>query len=125
MAVEFKPPSKADIALDPDFTLRLESSLTQADADRRRHRLLLRARNVLLILLLLGPIVAWRLMLATPDAVHIGITTVAWLAFLLDIGVHVDTGLLGFLGLSALPSLVGFLIFALITATLLTGRHRE
>jgi hypothetical protein len=58
-------------------------------------------------------------MLSTPDGTHVAVGALAWTAFLLDLGVHVDTSLLSFLGLSQLPSIVGALLMVMLTATLL------
>jgi hypothetical protein len=105
--------------LDPDFTARLETRLGAADRDRRRYVLWRRLRSLLPLVLLVGPIVGWRLMLSFPDGVHVTIAALAWIAFVLDIGVHLDTSLLNYLGLSALPSVVGGLILVVLTGLLL------
>jgi hypothetical protein len=105
--------------LPPDFTERLQRSLAAADGERQRRLWLRRARNALPLVLLVGPLLAWRLMLSTPDGTHVAVGALAWTAFLLDLGVHVDTSLLSFLGLSQLPSIVGALLMVMLTATLL------
>jgi hypothetical protein len=69
--------------------------------------------------LLIGPLLAWRLTLSTPDGVHVVISALAWTTFILDLGVHIDTSVLSFLGLSQLPSVVGGLLMLVLTATLL------
>jgi hypothetical protein len=112
-------------ALGSDFMQRLEESLRSADHLRRRRRMLQRVRSLLPALLLIGPIVAWRLMLVSPDGVHVSITALAWVTFLLDVGVHVDSALLSYLGLSLLPVVVGVLLLTLITAWLLSSPRGE
>lgn len=104
----------------PDFAQRLESVLPAADRDRRRREWIRRARSILPLILLVGPILGWRLMLSSPDGVHAGIDAVAWLTFVLDVGVHLDTSLLSYLGLQTLPSIVGGLIFVVLGAWLLS-----
>lgn len=112
--------------LPADFADRLEVLLQSADQERRRRLTIRRAKRVVGVLLLLGPIVAWRLMLATPDGVHVGIAALAWIAFVLDVGVHVDTVFLAYLHLQALPSLVGLLLLVLVVGWLLgTSQTRE
>jgi hypothetical protein len=108
----------------PDFTSRLEQALARADRERRRVIWLRRLRAALPIVLLIGPIVGWRLILVSPDGVHVGVATLAWVTAILDVGVHLDTSILSYLGLQALPSIVGFLLFILVTVTLL-GSGKE
>jgi hypothetical protein len=72
-----------------------------------------------LVLLLAAPILGWQLTLAFPDGFHIAITALAWLAFVLDVGVHLDTSFLSYLGLQAIPAIVGLLLLAMVTAWLL------
>lgn len=105
--------------LNPDFVDRLASSLDKADRYRRRHLLVKRGRSVLLAILLLGPLVAWHLTYTSPQGAHVVVDVLAWLALFLDVGVHLDTSLLAFLGLQALPAVVGVLLFLLVTVTLL------
>jgi hypothetical protein len=114
------PTHPEETVLPEDFTQRLEAALRAADHNRRRRSILRRAGSVLPVILLLAPILGWRLMLATPDAVHVSIAALAWLTFLLDVGVHVDTAVLSYLGLRALPTLLGGLLLVLVTVGLLT-----
>jgi hypothetical protein len=107
------------VDLTPDFVQRLEHTLPQADDLRRRHVWVRRARRLLPLILLVGPVLAWRLMLASPDGVHVGITALAWVTFLLDVALHADTTLLSYLGLTALPTVVGALLMILLAASLL------
>lgn len=127
MPPQLEPIQRSDQlpVLDPDFTHRLESALPSADLDRRRRSRLRRARALLPVLLVLIPIVGWRLMLTTPDGVHVSIAALAWLTFILDVGMHVDSALLSYLGLQALPAIVGILLFVLITGWLLTAPPEE
>lgn len=112
-------------ALPHDFAERLERSLAAADEERRRRAWAGRARRLLPLILLVGPLIAWRLMLSTPDGVHVGVAALAWTTFVLDLGVHVDTSVLSYLGLSELPSIVGALLMIMLTASLLwEGRDR-
>ncbi len=105
--------------LGEDFSRRLEDSLHRADRERRRRRLAERGRLVLLWVLLIGPVIGWRLTLSSADGVHLGVGALAWITFILDIGVHVDGSLLSYLGLQVLPFVIGVLLFVLVTATLL------
>jgi len=78
-----------------------------------------RVRSLVLILLLAAPILGWQLTLAFPDGFHVTITALAWLAFILDVGVHLDRTFLSYLGLQAIPAVVGLLLLAMVTAWLL------
>ena len=111
--------------LAPDFADRLERSLEIADRERARRQWVRRLRRLLPLCLLVGPIVGWHLMLIIPGGVHTYVDSLAWLTFLLDVGVHGDTAVLSFLGLQALPSIVGFLLLVLLTVTLLGGQNRQ
>lgn len=112
--------------LPNDFADRLERSLVAADEERRRRVWVDRARQLLPLILLVGPLVAWRLMLSTPDGVTVGIAALAWTTFVLDLGVHVDTSVLSYLGLSGLPSIVGALLMVMLTLSLLwEGKDRQ
>jgi hypothetical protein len=108
-------------SLDPDFSRRLESALQLADRERRRRQAVRRVQRALPVILLVGPIVAWRLILVTPGSAHVAINALAWLTFILDVGVHVDAAALSYLGLQALPTMVGALLLILISASLLSG----
>ncbi len=103
------PGENSDLAekLAGDFTQRLEASLRAADRERVKHRRISRVGRILPLLLLVGPLVAWRLMEVSPDGVHVVINTVAWTAFLLDVGVHIDSAVLTSLNLQAVPTIVG------------------
>lgn len=105
--------------LRPDFAQRLEDSLVGADHERQRRVWLRRLRALLPLVLLAGPVLGWRLTLASPDGVHAGIAALAWVTFLLDVGVHVDTDLLTYLGLGNLPVVVGALLFIMVAASVL------
>jgi hypothetical protein len=106
-------------ALPSDFAERLERSLSAADHERRRRVRMARLGRALPFVLLVGPLVAWRLTLATPDGVHIAITALAWITFALDLGVHMDTSVLSYLGLVELPSIVGALLIVMLAVSLL------
>lgn len=111
--------------LTGDFAQRLETSLRAADRYRRRRHLFDRLRLVLPAVLLVGPLVAWRLMQASPNGVHVVIDTVAWLAFYLDVGVHIDSALLAYGSLQAVPSVVGVALGILLAARLLWYRRDD
>ena len=113
--------ARRESVLDPDFTRRLEEVLRRADGERRRHALYTRIQSAIPLVLLAAPIIAWSLMASSPESAHVAIGALAWVAFVLDVGVHVDAGLLSYLHLQALPSLVGLLLFALVTAWLLSA----
>jgi hypothetical protein len=106
-------------ALPSDFTDRLERSLAAADDERRRRVWMARFRRALPVVLLIGPLIAWRLTLSTPDGVHIAITALAWITFVLDLGVHINTSVLTYLGLVELPSIVGVLLTLMLAVSLL------
>lgn len=107
------------VRLNPDFVERLEHTLSEADQLRRKRVWLRRLRRAVPLVLLAGPVLAWRLMLASPDGVHVGISALAWVMFLLDVAVHTDGELLSYLGLTALPTALGVLLLILLGASLL------
>jgi hypothetical protein len=117
--VEFGERESLAVELPADFAQRLESSLQAADRGRRRRHLTARLRVALPLVLLVGPLVAWRLMQASPDGVHVMIDTLAWLAFLLDVGVHIDSAVLKYSNLQAIPSIVGMALAVLFALRLL------
>lgn len=121
MASEIKstPRDASADGLAPDFAERLEAALRTADRDRRLHQWKQRVRRLLPVCLLIGPIAGWRLTLASPGGPHVYVDAIAWLAFLLDVGVHANGAMLSYLGLQALPTIVGFLLFILVSVTLL------
>lgn len=118
-------PAQQESALTTDFSQRLEVSLRRADQSRRWRIVLRRVKSLLPLLLLISPIVGWRLMLASPDGLHVTIGALAWLTSLLDIAVHVDSVILLYLGLQALPSVVGILLLVVITGWLLSAHDRR
>jgi hypothetical protein len=118
-------PAPDSSALSADFADRLAGSLLTADRERIRHRWLLRLRRFTVVCLLIGPVVGWRLMQISPAGVHVYVNVFAWLAFVLDVGVHADSQVLSYLGLQLLPSVVGFLLFLLLTITLLTENRSD
>lgn len=113
-------PSRSEVVLPSDFGERLELVLSQADRERRKRCWYRRALHVLPLLLLVGPILGWHLTMATPNGVHVGIAALAWVTFALDVGVHADTAVLSYLGLSQLPTVVGGLLLLLLTGWLLS-----
>jgi len=115
--------SPREPTLGDDFTKRLELSLDRADHRRRAYQLVTRGRRLLPIALLVAPIIAWRMMIAAPGGLHADIDAVAWLAFVIDVGIHIDTGLLAYLHLQALPTIVGALLLVLVPGWLLID-HR-
>ncbi len=107
------------IELPADFAQRLEASLRDADRERRRLHVVDRLRFVLPLILLIGPLVAWRLMQVSASGAHVMIDSLAWLAFILDVGVHLDSAVLTYGGLQAVPSIVGVALGVLVAARLL------
>lgn len=105
--------------LDDAFVERLEASLVRADWERRRQAHLIRLRRGIPVVAAAGLLIVWRLTLASPSGVHAYIAAIATLSFFLDVAVHLDSALLTYLSLSWLPSTVGFLVFLLVTGTLL------
>jgi hypothetical protein len=116
---DMQTPVEAD--LGEGFNRRLERALRAADVERRHRAIRRRVGSILTVLILVAPIIAWRLMLSTPDGVHIGIAALAWISFLLDVGVHIDSSILNSLGLQALPSIVGVPLLVLITGWVLSN----
>ena len=113
------------VTLPADFGERLELTLASADRERRKRSWYRRSLRVLPVLLLIGPLLSWHLTMTAPDGVHVGIAALAWVTFVLDVGVHVDTSILSYLGLSQLPTIVGALILIVLTGWLLSdGRGR-
>jgi hypothetical protein len=110
---------KVDAPGDPDlgdaFTRRVELSLVDADQRRRRRLWRQRVARVVPALLLISPVIGWRLMLARPDGVHVSVGALSWLTFILDVVVHIDSSVLRYLGLQALPTVVGVLLLIVIT----------
>ncbi|HEX6507405.1 MAG TPA: hypothetical protein VF221_07215 [Chloroflexota bacterium] len=105
--------------LPADFARRLETSLDSADEERRRHQTVRRLSASLPVALLIGPLVAWRLMAVSPDGVRVVIDALAWLAFLLDVGVHIDTAILQYTNMQAIPTIVGAALLVLLAIRLL------
>jgi hypothetical protein len=119
-------PSTPDVeSLPADFADRLEESLRAADRERARRHRFLRLRRLLPLGLLIGPVIAWHVFLAGPGGTHTYVDLLAWLTFFLDVGVHGDSAVLSYLGLQALPTIVGFLLLLLLTVTLLGGPDRR
>lgn len=116
---ESLPQRRRAETLGSDFGWKLETALRAADQERRRRALMRRVRKLVLVLLLAAPVLGWQLTLAFPDGFHIAITALAWLAFILDVGVHLDSSFLSYLGLQAIPAIVGLLLLAMVTAWLL------
>ena len=116
---ESLPQGRRAETLGSDFGWKLETALRAADQERRRRTLMRRVRKLFLVLLLAAPVLGWQLTLAFPDGFHIAITALAWLAFILDVGVHLDSSFLSYLGLQAIPAIVGLLLLAMVTAWLL------
>lgn len=115
------PQGRAEPKLDDSFTRRLELALPAADHKRKRRIARERIVRFIPFVLLIAPVIGWRLMLTSPDGVHVTITALAWVTFLLDVGVHVDASLLRYLDLQALPSIVGGLLLIVIAAWVLTS----
>ncbi len=111
--------SATTVELPSNFGDRLESSLPSADRERRRRQVFTRLRFALPVVLLVGPLVAWRLMLASPSGAHVVIDALAWVAFLLDMGVHIDSAILTYSHLQAVPSIVGTALAVLFAVRLL------
>jgi hypothetical protein len=114
-------PAELHVAPGADFSQRLEAFLAEADTERRRVLWVQRIRRLLPAVLLVGPLLGWRLMVTTGTGSHVVVHALAWLTFLLDVGVHIDTAVLSYLGLRALPSVVGCLLFVLLAFSLLGG----
>lgn len=118
-------PAEYDLSLPADFADRLEDALAGADRTRRKRAWSRRLVSLLPIVLLIGPVVGWRLTDSTGGGVHVVIAALAWVTFLLDVGVHVDTSILSYLGLAQLPTIVGVVILAVLTFWLLSDREAE
>lgn len=117
--------TREEARLDDAFTRRLALALPAADQRRRRRAVRHRLARLIPALLLVAPIAGWRLMLTSPDGVHASINALAWLTFVLDVGVHVDGTLLTFLDLQTLPSIVGGLLLVVIAAWVLSAPREK
>jgi hypothetical protein len=100
-------------SLGADFTDRLEGSLDVADIERRRRERMARLVAALPVLLLVGPVVMWKLTSATPGGEHVAVDALVSLTLVLDAGIHVNTAVLSYLHLEALPFVVGALLLTL------------
>jgi|SRR5579884_1370242 len=118
-------PMTRDAQLGADFTQRLRGSLESADRRRRRRAVVARLRLALPAVLLVGPVLAWHLMNIAPGSFAIVVGLLAQWMLVLNVGVHVDTSLLRYLGLQALPSVVGVLLLIVITGWLLAGPRND
>jgi hypothetical protein len=105
--------------LPSDFTSRLEASLQVADSERRRRALRAKLAALVPVVLLAGPLLAWVLTSATPGGEHIAVDGLVSLTFVLDAGLHVDSAVLSYLHLAALPALVGGLLLVMTALWLL------
>lgn len=118
MAVEIESTQDGtDAPLDADFSSRLARALPAADSRRRRRAFRVRLASLAPALLLVGPLVAWKLTLATPGGTHIVVGALVSLTFALNVAVHVDTAVLSYLHLQVVPTVAGVLVL------LLTGLH--
>ena len=125
MAIRHDPSQRqADTLLHEDFSARLEGALQRADAERRRRVLRVRLAKSASVALLVGPILAWRLIGTTPGGEHVVVDALVWMTFLLDIGVHIDNATLSYLHLQAIPVIVGLLLLVVIGIWLLGGTER-
>ena len=121
MAVELDPIDRSgkQPELAADFSARLEDSLSLADGERRRRQRSARLAGVVPVLLLLGPIVLWKLTSATTGGEHVAVDALVSLTLVLDAGLHVDSAVLSYLHLQALPFIVGALLLFLAGSWLL------
>jgi hypothetical protein len=121
VAIHLDSPERAKTppSLDSDFSARLEGALHVADSERRRRALKARLASLASVLLLIGPLAAWKLIGATPGGEHVVVDSMVWLTFALDAAVHVDNATLGYLHLQAIPVVVGALLLLLVGAVLL------
>lgn len=113
------------VHLHPDFAGRVERSLHEADAARRKRAWSARLRVALPILLLAGPILAWHLLQHSAGSAHVAIAALSGVTFALNLGVHLDTSLLTSLGLSDLPTVVGLLLLVMVAFSVLGRRHGQ
>jgi hypothetical protein len=121
MAVELDPidRSRKQPELAADFSARLEGSLSLADDERRRRRRSTKLAALVPILLLIGPVVLWKLTSATTGGEHVAVDALVSLTLVLDAGLQVDTAVLTYLHLQALPFIVGAVLLFLTGAWLL------
>jgi hypothetical protein len=112
---------RADVLLDEDFSSRLELALGDADAVRRRRQWQSRLARAASVALLIGPLLAWKLIGASPGGEHVVVDALVWLTFLLDAGVQVDSATLSYLHLQAVPVIVGLILLVVIGLWLLGG----
>jgi hypothetical protein len=124
VAIRSDSTDRSDIRLDDDFSVRLEHALHDADAVRRRRTMRSWLARVAFAGLLVGPLIAWRLIGTTPGGEHVVVDALVWLTFLLDVGVHVDSSTLAYLHLQFVPVIVGLLLL-LVTGIWLLGSGGE
>jgi hypothetical protein len=111
--------------LPSDFAARLEASLQVADSERRRRALRARLAALVPVVLLAGPLLAWLLTSATPGGEHVAVDGLVSLTLVLDAGLHVDTAVLSYLHLAALPVIVGGLLLLMTALWLLWEDESE
>lgn len=110
---------------DSDVPLRarhITLDLDAADSAKRRREARHQMLRVLPWLLLAGPVIAWQLLAVTQPSAHFLLDVLAAITMYLDIALHVDDRLLSAVNLQALPLIIGALVFALVSASLLKRR---
>lgn len=115
-------------SLRPDFAEQLEARLAEADRARARHARRSLLGRIGLLVLLIGPLLSWRLTAAGSGDRHLAVDALAWLTFLLNVGTRVNAQMLRYLHLQSLPTIAGVAVLVLVTAGLLwtsTGDEHE
>ena len=127
MAVDLDPRKRGveRPELGADFSARLENSLSIADVERRRRQWATRLASAIPILLLVGPLVLWKLTAATPGGEHAAVDALVSLTLVLDAGLHINSAVLSYLHLEALPFVVGTVLLLLAGTWLLWEEHEE
>ncbi len=115
------PPEQQDSDA-PVRTRNITLNLDAADSAKRRRQARRQVLRVLPWLLLAGPVIGWRLLAVTQPSAHLLISVLAGITMYLDIALHVDDKLLSAVNLQAVPLIVGALVFALVSASLLRRR---
>jgi len=115
------PPEQQDSDV-PVRARNITLDLVAADSAKRRREARHQVLRVLPWLLVAGPVIGWRLLAVTQPSAHFLLGVLAGVTMYLDIALHVDDRLLSAVNLQAVPLIIGALVFALVSASLLKRR---
>lgn len=120
-------PRSAPRPLPSDFAEVLESRLPSADRARKRQVLRAWLGRLMLLILLVGPLLSWRLTMTGSGDRHLTVHTLSWITFLLNVGTRVNGQILTSLHLQSLPTIAGVVLLLVVATGLLwvTGEEHE